>query len=70
MRTCTIGSSYISISFAPLFIFNYIAEYRTVSGVAGPLVILEKVKVGYFTFLPVLLSFLNQDFPFLVFLGE
>lgn len=25
---------------------SYLAEYRTVSGVAGPLVILEKVKVG------------------------
>lgn len=28
------------------FIGLHIAEYRTVSGVAGPLVILEKVKVG------------------------
>lgn len=54
MTTCKIGSCYISISFAPLFIFIYIAEYRTVSGVAGPLVILEKVKVGDFTFLPVI----------------
>lgn len=35
----------ISFDCIAWFSFSYTAEYRTVSGVAGPLVILEKVKV-------------------------